>query len=107
MDSNNYGVGKRILEARKNNRLTREKLAEMSGISVQFLSDIENGRKSMTITTLRNICYSLNLSADYIINGTEQSRTYGIVSLLDKLDDNDVKYAEKLLKVYVDALNNK
>ncbi len=107
MDSNNYGVGKRILEARKNNRLTREKLAEMSGISVQFLSDIENGRKSMTITTLRNICNSLNLSADYIINGTEQSRTYGIVSLLDKLDDNDVKYAEKLLKVYVDALNNK
>lgn len=107
MDSNNYGVGKRILEARKNNRLTREKLAEMSGISVQFLSDIENGRKSMTITTLRSICNSLNLSADYIINGTEQSRTYGIVSLLDKLDDNDVKYAEKLLKVYVDALNNK
>ena len=107
MNINSIDVGKRIFDARKEKNMTREKLAEMSGISVQFLSDIENGRKSMTITTLRNICNSLNLSADYIINGTEQSRTYGIVSLLDKLDDNDVKYAEKLLKVYVDALNNK
>ena len=36
-----------------------EKLAELADISVQFLADIEKGRKSMTILTLKKIAAAL------------------------------------------------
>lgn len=107
MNSNSIDVGKRIFDARKEKNMTREKLAELSDISVQFLADIEKGRKSMTINTLKKICDSLNLSADYIINGEPRGKYDIIVSLLDKLTDDETKQAEKLLEVFVEALNNK
>ena len=107
MNNSSVDVGKRILDARKEKNVTREKLAELSDISVQFLADIEKGRKSMTITTLRNICRSLNLSADYVINGTDNSGYDSILSLLNRLDDNDKKQAEKLLEIFVETIDSK
>ena len=62
-------TGLRIRAMREAQRLSREKLAEKANISVQFLSDIENGKKGMTVTTLKKICTALNLSADYIVFG--------------------------------------
>ncbi len=61
----------------------------------------------MTINTLKKICDSLNLSADCIINGEPRGKYDSIVSLLDKITDDDIKHAEKLLEIFVDALNNK
>ena len=48
----NKEVGGRIRTIREYSNLTREVLAEKADISVQFLADIENGRKSMTVKTL-------------------------------------------------------
>ena len=39
-------TGNRIFMLRKERGLTRERLAEMADISVQFLADIEKGRKT-------------------------------------------------------------
>ncbi len=62
-------TGRRILALRKERGYTREKLAELSDISVQFLADIEKGKKNMTVTTLRKLSQALMTSSDYIING--------------------------------------
>lgn len=62
-------TGLRIRTMREQQRLTREKLAEKANISVQFLADIENGKKGMTLATLKKICTALNLSADYVVFG--------------------------------------
>ena len=70
MDNKNIEVGQRITELRKKRGYTREKLAEFADISVQFLADIEKGRKGMTVNTLRKIAATLNVSTDYIVNGT-------------------------------------
>ena len=64
-------TGNRILSLRKAQRLTRERLAEAADISVQFLADIEKGKKNMTVTTLRKIAAALSVTTDYIVNGTE------------------------------------
>lgn len=63
-------VGARILQIRKSYGWTREKLAEMADISVQFLADIERGAKNMTVTTLRKLCAALSVSTDFIVNHT-------------------------------------
>ena len=41
----NTDVGKRINEIRIHREYTREKLSELADVSVQFLADIEKGRK--------------------------------------------------------------
>ena len=64
-------TGKRILKLRQSREMTREQLAEKAEISVQFLADIEKGRKNMTITTLRNLATALLVTTDFIVNGDE------------------------------------
>ena len=69
MNELNIEVGARITEMRKQRGYTREKLSELADVSVQFLADIEKGRKSMTVATLKRIAAALLVSTDYIVNG--------------------------------------
>ncbi|MDO4943703.1 MAG: helix-turn-helix transcriptional regulator [Ruminococcus sp.] len=101
-------IGGRIAKIRKEQELTQEKLAELSNISVQFLSDIENNKKSMTVTTLRKIADTLNVTTDYIIYGrTTMNETSLINSMLETLSAKNQKKAEKLLEIFVNAVNDK
>lgn len=100
-------TGKRILSLRKKYGLTRELLAEMSDISVQFLADIEKGRKNMTVTTLRKICSSLHVTADYIINGSVSTTTEDeLINLCRSLSPTRQEQAIKMLTVFVEAIEN-
>ena len=51
----NSAIGRRLRCRREELALTREKPAECAEISVQFLADIETGRKGMTVQTLRKL----------------------------------------------------
>lgn len=42
-------------------------------ISVQFLSDVERGKKSFSYENLIKLCRILRVSSDYILLGTEKS----------------------------------
>ena len=64
-------TGNRILKLRQSQNMTREQLAEKAEISVQFLADIEKGRKNMSVTTLRNLATALLVTTDFIVNGDE------------------------------------
>ena len=107
MDNRNIEVGQRITELRKKRGYTREKLAEFADISVQFLADIEKGRKGMTVNTLRKIAATLNVSTDYIVNGTHLTAPGDeLTAMLASLSDDARKHAEQLLMVYTEALNH-
>lgn len=63
----NRAIGQRLRDIREARSLTRERLAEYADISVQFLADIETGRKGMTAQTLRKLALALHCSADAIV----------------------------------------
>ena len=87
---------------------TREVLAEKADISVQFLADIETGRKSMTVKTLKNIAESLHVSTDYIVFGTAPSTAEdgsNLFLLFERLSPDEKHYAEEIVKLYIDALS--
>ena len=63
-------VGKRIHDFRTQNNYTQFQFAELIDISVNFLSEIENGKKGMSQETLYKLCKQFDLSADYILFGT-------------------------------------
>ena len=105
-------IGKRIRDHREFLSYTREQLAEKCDISSQFLADIEVGRKSMTARTLRNISKSLNLSADYILNGTSKHssgeyQTEQINLLLEGFSPYEKDCALDMLKAFTKALQKK
>ena len=107
MNELNIEVGARITEMRKQRGYTREKLSELADVSVQFLADIEKGRKSMTIATLKKIAAALLVTTDYIVNGTaEDGDNDGIISILNTLSDKNKKQAEKILTAFAEAVNS-
>ena len=107
----NKEVGGRIRMIREYSNLTREVLAEKADISVQFLADIENGRKSMTVKTLKKLSESLMVSCDYIVfgnppsdqNGNDESPLY---NMLEMLTPRQREGAEELLKIYIRAVRS-
>lgn len=101
-------IGKRISYTRKQRGLTQEKLAELANISIQFLSDIENNKKSMTITTLKNLADCLNVTTDYIIYGKTNSENNSTIhATLDTLSAIERKQAEKLLNIFIETIREK
>lgn len=100
-------TGSRILLLRKNQGLTRERLAEMSDISVQFLADIEKGRKSMSVTTLRKIAAALHVTTDCIVNGISPDSSDTETELIDlckSLTPERQAQAAKLLRVFIESI---
>lgn len=105
MITDNEFVGKRIIDTRKRRGYSREKLAEIADISVQFLADIEKGRKSMTVNTLRRVAAALNVTTDFIVNGTEDgSESVRLDAMIASLSPYQKEQAEKLLAVFVETI---
>ena len=100
-------TGNRIFQLRKSKNLTREQLAERADISIQFLADIEKGRKNMTITTLRKLAFALSVTTDFIVNGDESisPSQYELTALFQKLSPENQIYALQILRTFADAVH--
>lgn len=82
-------IGKRIQQRRKQQGLTQEQLAEMMNVSIQMISNLERGNKSIRIENLIRLCQLLDVSTDYILTGKTSASDFSetvkqIVHLPDK-----------------------
>ena len=103
----NMAIGERVKNARKNNHMTREALSEKCDLSVQFIADIESGKKSMTTTSLYKISRALLVSCDYIVLGeTENVKITNISSMLSQLDERRLSCVQKILNAFIEAQND-
>ncbi len=64
-------VGERIKKRRLELGWTQDQLVQKAGISNSFLSDLENGKRSVGANTLLDIARALSLSLDYLMTGNE------------------------------------
>lgn len=62
-------TGGRIAFLREKRKWTQKRLAQEASISVTFLSEIENDKRTMGSEVLLNIADALGASLDYIIKG--------------------------------------
>lgn len=79
-------IGSRIRKQREKIGLSREKLAEIVGLSTYYIGQIERGDRNMSLDTLYKISQSLNISMDYIIKG--QMQYMENIFVLEALEDN-------------------
>ena len=72
---NKYEVGQRIRQLRQLRDYTQAEFAEAVDISINFLSEIENGKKGLSEERLARICHQLHTSCDYILFGKPAKKT--------------------------------
>ena len=61
MDEINGKLGQKIRELRESQNLTQEKLGDMIGVSQDYLSRIEQGKKNPTVNRLYKIAGGLGV----------------------------------------------
>lgn len=62
-------LGFRIGERRRELSIKQSELAEMLNVSAKYISNIETGKKHLSLDLLAKITIALNTSFDYFING--------------------------------------
>lgn len=89
--------GERIKSVRKSLNLTLEKFGDKIGLKKNSLSQIENGRNSLTEANARAICREFNVNEEWLKNGTGE--------MFDKLSDEE-EVAELVSDILEDGTNN-
>lgn len=94
-------VGKRVHDFRIQNNYTQFQFAELIDISVNFLSEIENGKKGMSQETICKLCSQFDLSADYILFGTakiSESKSQSVGQLIETANSLDFEDLDVLIQ---------
>lgn len=74
-------LGQNIRHFRKELNWTQEKLAELSGISVPFMTQIELGRKSASLEVIENIAQALGVTYEKLFSGNTDNIAFSNYSI--------------------------
>lgn len=74
-------IGKTLRQLRKDKNLTLKSLSEKSGISISFISDIENERRDPSPDTAKKLADALNIDVTLLLKGE-------IVELIDTVKED-------------------
>lgn len=105
-------IGRRVRLRRELLELSREQLAERSDLSVGFISEIEYGKKGMSIETLYSLSKALNVSADYFLVGKiydieedEEMIRFReeINATLEKCTKEQLRGVSQIIRIYEDG----
>lgn len=96
-------LSKRIREIRLRNKFTQEILAELSGLSSVYISNIENNKKKPSLESIIKISNALSITVDTILTGNQipLSSDYktDIDAILLDCDRNEKRFYYEILKL--------
>lgn len=98
-------LGSILKAARKSKKMTREKVAESVGISVRYLSALENEHKTPSLNLLFRLVRVLEMSADAIFYPEIESKSDELVQftrMLSLCDQMDLKIIGATLTAILD-----
>lgn len=80
-------TGQRIKEVRSGRNLTQEYIANVTGVNVSHISNIETNKVKVSLTLLVVICNALDCTLDYIL----QNEYHNPTSVMEKELFNAIK----------------
>ena len=93
-----FYIGKRIQNRRKQQGLTQEVLADKMNVSIQMISNLERGIKSIRIENLVHLSEILGVSTDYILTGRETEKDLNLLSSrIERLSPSNKQMIEMLV----------
>lgn len=90
-------IGQRIKERRTSLNITREKLSDLSGYSVDFIAAVERGLSGLSVESFRSISLALNISVDYLIFGESDPAFDAVSKKLSIVPENKLKYVLRII----------
>lgn len=105
MDNLLKQIGNRILNRRKQLRLTQE---EKAGITPQTVSSAELGKKALRPENIIRVCSALDISTDYLLLGEINGGDYSV--LLSKISDlppAQYRHLEDIINSFILALGER
>lgn len=100
-------VGKRIQEYREKARISQEKLAELVGLSVTSISNIERGANYPTFENFIKIANAIDVSADILLCDVVETAQLTKVSELSEKLKNISPIRRNELLIIIEALIQK
>ena len=94
-------IGQRIKQLRLQNDYTQAEFAEAADISINFLSEIENGKKGISQDTLIKICMQFHTSADFVLFGQKPIPS-SILDLANSLIIQELETTSRYLDALID-----
>ena len=92
-------IGKNIRDSRVQRHYTQEYIANKIGVNVSHISNIENNRVKVSLTTLVAICNVLNLTVDYILKKEYSASDAIDREIMKELSHCSPEQKEKILKI--------
>lgn len=97
--------GERIKTLRKALDLTLEKFGDRLGVTKVAISNIENGKRSVTEQMLKAICREFNVNEEWLRDGVGEmlkQRDGSFTELLSELDDSEDDFIKSFITVYME-----
>ena len=99
-------IGKKIKEKRISKGLTQDYIANMADVNTSHISNIENNRVKVSLTTLVQICNALDVTVDYILSDeymdSDSVLNQTVVTELKKCDRNTKERILKIIQILAD-----
>lgn len=93
-------IGQRIKQVRAEKHLTQEYLANITGVNVSHISNIETNKVKVTLTLLVQICNALDVTMDYLLENVYHDPTSTIEKeLLNTVKNMTKDKQETLLRI--------
>ena len=93
-------IGKKIRDIRIEKRLTQEYIADMADVNTSHISNIENNRVKISLSTLVHVCNALGTTVDYILAEEYLDPSSAIdQAILHELRKCDAATKERILKI--------
>lgn len=100
----NYAlIGKRVRETRKQQKISQERLAELTDVSVSYISHIETARKKASLSTLIRIANALGITVDELLNGNQIYNPNDYQTDLDQIMEDCSLLEKRLIFALVSA----
>ena len=95
-------IGRRIRNARKKQGITQEALAELASLSIPHVSNIENGKTKLSLSSLVYIANALRTTADALLHDnltvTQEAYDKDFKDLLEDCSMEDKQFIYNLAK---------
>lgn len=104
MEVNFRLIGRRVREIRKSGKFSQMDLAERTGLSVSYVSMVENGRRKVSLDALIRIANILGVTVDELLNGNQLYNPTEYQTDMDLLLADCSNYEKRIIYELVKAV---
>lgn len=106
---NHRQIGYRIKEVREQNHISQAQLAEMTDLSISYISHIENAKRKASLESIIRIVNALGITVDELLAGVQMNNPTAyqtdIDILMENCSENEKRFVYELIKAILESIH--